>query len=147
MASGTDAAAAAGADDTTAAATERPCARVTWRPAPGKGRGIFALRDFPAGTEIERSPVIVVPEDEMIHRPEQPTVFEQYLLYWSDEPGRELVMGGGFLMFYNHSHDPNIEFRTGPDPETMSVYTLRDVAAGEELTYDYDVELWFSPAP
>lgn len=54
-------------------------------------------------------------------------------------------MGGGFLMFYNHGDEPNVEFEDGPEPETISVIALRDIAAGEELTYDYDIELWFTP--
>ena len=94
-----------------------------------------------------RAPVIVVPLGDLLHRPVPQTVPDQYLLYWSDEPGRELVMGGGLLMFYNHADDPNIEFRDGPDPETMSVFTVRAVRAGEELAYDYGVPLWFTPAP
>ena len=123
-----------------------PAALVGWRHIPGKGRGIVAFHDFPAGAELERSPVIVVPEADLLRRPSSRTVLDQYLLYWSDEPGRELAMGGGFLMFYNHSDHPNIEFCTGPDPETMSVIALRDIAAGEELVYDYGIELWFTPA-
>lgn len=123
-----------------------PVALVGWRHISGKGRGIVALRDCRAGTELERSPVIVVPEADLLKRPSSRTVLDEYLLYWSDEPGRELAMGGGFLMFYNHSERPNIEFRTGPDPETMSVIALRDIAAGEELVYDYAIELWFTPA-
>jgi SET domain-containing protein len=99
-----------------------------------------------AGTELERSPVIVVPLADLAARAEPPTVPDQYLLYWSDEPGRELAMGGGLLMFYNHSAEPNVEFHTGPDGESISVVALRDVAAGEELTYDYGVPLWFTPA-
>jgi SET domain-containing protein len=27
------------------------------------------------------------------------------------------------------------------------VSTLRDVKAGEELTFDYEIPLWFNPAP
>lgn len=127
-------------------AVPAPTTLVGWRYIPGKGRGIVALRDYLAGTELERSPVIIVPDADLLKRPSCPTVFDQYLLYWSDEPGRELVMGGGFLMFYNHSDRPNIELRTGPDPDTMSVVALRDIAAGEELVYDYGIELWFTPA-
>jgi hypothetical protein len=124
-----------------------PCGRVTWRQVPGKGRGVVSIGAWPAGAELERSPVIVVPFADLIHRPEAPTVPEQYLLYWSDEPERELVMGGGLLMFYNHSESPNVEFYDGPEPETMSVIALRDIADDEELTYDYGVPLWFRPAP
>jgi uncharacterized protein len=123
-----------------------PVGLVTWRAIPGKGRGVVALRDCPAGTEVERAPVIVVPRAQIFQRPGSPTVFEQYLLAWEEEPGKELAMGCGLLMVYNHSREPNVEFRDGPEPETMSVVTLRDVAAGAELTYDYDVELWFPEA-
>ncbi len=116
---------------------------VDWKVDARRGRCVIAAVACKAGTEVERSPVIIVPATDMLSRDDGLTVFEQYLLYWSEEPGRELVMGGGLLMFYNHSDDPNIEFETGPEPETMSVITLRDVEAGEELTYDYGVPLWF----
>lgn len=121
--------------------------RVTWRAIAGKGRGVVAVGGWPAGTELERSPVIPCPFDHLVHRPDDPTVPEQYFLHWSDDPGQETCMGGGLLMFYNHGANPNIEFRGGPEPETMSVFALRDVVDGEELVYDYDVELWFTPAP
>jgi uncharacterized protein len=123
-----------------------PVGLVDWRMIDGKGRGVVAVRDCPAGTELERSPVIIVPDHDLLDRGSDLTVFDQYLLYWSDEPGKAVAMGGGMLMIYNHSRAPNIEFHTGPEPETMSVIALRDIAAGEELTYDYDVPLWFAEA-
>ena len=104
----------------------------------------MALEDCAAGVEVERAPVIVVPAHEVPDR-DYNTVFDQYLLYWSDEPGAELAMGCGLLMIYNHSSNPNIEFHSGPEPLTMSVITTRAVKAGEELLYDYDCELWFEP--
>src|SRR5262245_51219079 len=126
---------------------EPPVGLVALRRIPGKGRGVVAVKACKAGTELERSPVIVVPIDDLLDREDPPTVPDQYLLDWSEEPGRELAMGCGFLMLYNHSADPNVEFWTGPDPETMSVIAIRDIAAGEELVYDYGVPLWFTPAP
>ena len=130
-----------------AGAGSAPSTLVGWRHIPGKGRGVVALRDFPAGTELERSPVIVVPDSDLLARPSSSsrTMFDQYLLHWSDEPGREHAMGGGLLMFYNHSGQPNVQFREGPEPETMAVIALRDIAAGVELVYGYGIELWFTP--
>lgn len=113
---------------------------------PGKGRGVVATETCPEGTEVERAPVIVVPVDDILECDDRDTVFDQYLLYWSDRPGEEVAMGCGLLMIYNHSTHPNVEFRGGPEPYTMSVVTTRAVQAGEELTYDYDCELWFDPA-
>ena len=51
------------------------------------------------------------------------------------------------LMFYNHSDTPNVELEEGPEPFTMSVFALRDIAPGEELMYDYGVPLWFEQLP
>ena len=121
----------------------RSVALVSWQLVPGKGRGVVAVVACKAGTEVERSPVVVVPADDLLVRPHGRTVPDQYLLHWSEAPGRELAMGLGLLMLYNHSNRPNVAFETGPEPDTMSVLALRDIAAGEELTYDYDVPLWF----
>ena len=123
--------------------TAPPYGLVTWRLLPGKGRGVVARVSCTAGTELERSPVIIVPDEDLLDLDHRDTVPDHYLLYWSDEPGRELAMGCGLLMIYNHSTDPNVEFTDGPEPETMSVIALRDIVAGEELTYDYGVDLWF----
>ena len=125
----------------------RPIGLVVWQMIPGKGRGVVAVRDCAGGAELERSPVIIVPDEDLIEHEKTLTVFDQYLLYWSDEPGKNVAMGAGLLMIYNHSDSPNVEFRDGPEPESMSVVALRDIVAGEELTYDYDVPLWFRPAP
>ena len=130
-----------------AVAAAPPTGVVTWSRIAGKGRGVVARVDCRAGTEVERAPVIVVPEDDLLDIDHRDTVHDHYLLYWSDEPGRELAMGCGLLMIYNHSGAPNVEFTDGPEPETMSVMALRDIAAGEELTYDYGVALWFDEAP
>ena len=124
-----------------------PVGLVTWRAIPGKRRGVVAVRDCAAGTELERSLVIFVPDRDLVERDDPPTVFDEYLMYWSDEPDREVVMGTGLLMIYNHSSSPNVELEDGPDADTMSVIALRDIKAGEELTYDYDTELWFEPHP
>jgi SET domain-containing protein len=119
---------------------------VDWSYIEGKGRGVIARQACAAGTEVERSPVIIVPASHLLEKDEGLTVLEEYLLYWSEEEGRELAMGEGLLMIYNHSSDPNVEFETGPEPDTMSVIALRDISAGEELTYDYGVALWFQAA-
>ncbi len=126
-------------------APEAPTGLVGWRAVPGKGRGVVALRDCVVGTELERAPIVVVPDDDIVHRDNGHTVLDQYLLYWSDEDGREHALGGGLLMFYNHSITPNVLLRDGPEADTMSVFAARDIRAGEELVYNYDIELWFEP--
>lgn len=140
-----DHARAASAAESVEYAPEPPVGLVGWRTVPGKGRGVVALRDCRAGTELERAPIVVVPDSDIVHRDDGHTVLDQYLLYWSDELGREHALGGGLLMFYNHSTTPNVALHDGPEPQTMSVFAARDIRAGEELVYNYDIELWFEP--
>jgi hypothetical protein len=50
--------------------------------------------------------------------------------------GKTVIDGHGMAMFINHSCDPNCE--TEEDEEgRVWIASIRDIAAGEELTYDY----------
>jgi SET domain-containing protein len=60
---------------------------------------------------------------------------ETYLFGLSD--GKHVIDGDGIAAFVNHCCDPNCE------PEEVDgriwIVALRDIAAGEELTYDYNL--------
>ncbi len=49
--------------------------------------------------------------------------------------GSTVIDGHGTAMFLNHSCDPNCE--TEEEKERVWIMAIRDIAAGEELTYDY----------
>lgn len=49
--------------------------------------------------------------------------------------GREVIDGHGTAMFINHSCDPNCE--TDEIDDRVWIIAIRDIKAGEELTYDY----------
>jgi hypothetical protein len=49
--------------------------------------------------------------------------------------GEVVIDGHGMAMFVNHSCDPNCE--TDEEEGRVYIATIRDIAAGEELTYDY----------
>lgn len=49
--------------------------------------------------------------------------------------GSEVIDGHGTAMFLNHSCDPNCE--TEEENGRVWIKAIRDIAAGEELTYDY----------
>ncbi|MBV8631247.1 MAG: SET domain-containing protein-lysine N-methyltransferase [Silvibacterium sp.] len=51
--------------------------------------------------------------------------------------GSKVIDGHGIAMFINHSCDPNCE--TGEVRGHVWIKALRDIAAGEELTYDYNL--------
>jgi SET domain-containing protein len=53
------------------------------------------------------------------------------------EDGRNVIDGDGLAAFINHSCDPNCE----PDEigGRVFIFAIRDIKAGEELTYDYNL--------
>ncbi|MFB3915394.1 MAG: SET domain-containing protein [Terriglobales bacterium] len=59
-----------------------------------------------------------------------------YLFGLSD--GAHVIDGHGTAAFINHSCDPNCETEEDDDRRVWIV-ALRDIAAGEELTYDYNL--------
>ena len=61
--------------------------------------------------------------------------FVTYLFGYGD--GEMVIDGFGTAMFINHSCDPNCE--TEDDNDHIYVVAIRDIAAGEELTYEYNL--------
>jgi len=113
---------------------------------PGKGRGVVATQAIAKGETVERSPVLPI-----ALRDSECPALNDYCMAWGEaldtcEPGTECCVGLGYLMLYNHSAAPNLTIRRHFDVNEMSMVALRDIAAGEELTYDYDVPLWFTAA-
>ena len=52
--------------------------------------------------------------------------------------GSTVIDGFGIAMFLNHSCDPNCETEQDAN-HRIFISTIRDVAAGEELTYEYNL--------
>jgi uncharacterized protein len=61
--------------------------------------------------------------------------FETYLFGLAD--GKYVIDGDGIAAFINHSCDPNCE--VGEIDGRIFIIATRDIAAGEELTYDYNL--------
>jgi len=57
-------------------------------------------------------------------------------LYGMDD-GKTVIDGFGMAAFVNHSCQPNCE--TDQIGDHVWIIALRDIAAGEELTYDYNI--------
>ncbi len=120
--------------------------KITLARIEGKGRGVVATAQIAAGEVVERSPVLPI----ALADSECPAL-NDYSMAWGEaeercEPGTECAVGLGYLMIYNHSARPNLTIRRHFDTNEMSMVALRDIAAGEELTYDYGVPLWFAEA-
>lgn len=116
---------------------------VIWNDVPGKGRGVFATQPIKKGEIIEVAPVVPVSKK---HVPDGAPP-DMYVLDWDEDvKGKEYAMALGYIMLYNHSPDANMELESDLEALTVTAVALRNIKAGEELTWDYGCELWFEAA-
>jgi DNA phosphorothioation-dependent restriction protein DptG len=51
----------------------------------------------------------------------------------------------GYTSLLSHSYDPNCTFVRHIDEQIIEVFAERNIRAGQELTIDYQMTLWFQP--
>ena len=118
-------------------------AAINWREVEGKGRGIFTRRLIKKGEVIEIAPVVPMDKSDI---PEEGGPPDGYVLEWlEDEPGKEHALVLGYIMFYNHGENPNVHLESDFENNVVTVTALRDIPPDEEITWDYNCELWFDP--
>lgn len=120
-------------------------AKIGWRViSEEKGRGVFALRDIKKGEVVEVAPVVPVSKEDVKNNGDAP---DGYLLQWDEETeGEEYCMPLGYIMLYNHSSEPTLEIECDMEDYTMTAIATRDIKVGEELTWDYAIDVWFDPS-
>jgi SET domain-containing protein len=116
-----------------------------------KGRGVIALQDIKSGELIERSPVLIIPHKD---RPAvDPTIVFTYVFMWEKGTVEEdlykhtgrAAIALGYTSLLNHSYTPNATFHRHIDDLLIDIVAARDIRAGEEVTIDYQMTLWFDP--
>ena len=113
----------------------QPSDLIEVRRSPGKGRGVFATKFIPAGTVIERVPMIVFPEKEL-ETDEGFSTLYHYCFEWGKGT---VALAMGFGSIYNHSYSPNARYDDAHN--RVKIFTaLRDIAADEEITISYNGE-------
>ena len=114
------------------------------RPSPIQGLGAFATRPIPAGTRvIEYAGERLTPAEAEARYPDAPGERHHTFLFALEdvvdgvdvEVVVDAAVGGNEARFLNHSCAPNCDVVV--EDARLWVETLRDVAPGEELTYDY----------
>ena len=99
----------------------------------GKGRGVFARRSIEAGEVIETCPVLVLPSGSI---EDFSAGIGAYVFEW----GRgKLALALGYGSLYNHSYRPNARYVDLAE-RTKLFTAIRDIAAGEEITVNYNGE-------
>jgi hypothetical protein len=116
-----------------------------------KGRGIFTRKAIKADTQIEKSPVIVMTNDD--RQLLDKTLLHDYIFEWQPEGANLCCMALGWVPLYNHSYSSNCEYGMDYEDGTINILTVRDIKAGEELTINYNgtwnntEKVWFDVSP
>ena len=114
---------------------------------PNKGRGVVTLKKIAKDTVVEHSPVIVM--DAAARQLLDQTTLHDYIFVWGNNAD-QCCMAQGYVSIYNHAIGSNCEYFMNFDDNTMQIKTVRDIAAGEELTINYngdwdnEEDVWFA---
>jgi SET domain-containing protein len=107
------------------------------RASPMQGLGAFATRRIAAGTRlIEYTGERLTPAESDARYPEVAGErHHTFLFAIDDEIVIDAAVNGNEARFINHSCDPNCDAIV--DDGRIWIETIRDIASGEELAYDY----------
>jgi SET domain-containing protein len=104
------------------------------------GRGAFALRRIAAGTRIVEYTGERITHAEADARYDDAAMAHHhtYLMVVNRKTVIDAAVGGGEARIINHSCDPNAAIVVSRG--RVFIDALRDIAAGEEICYDYSYE-------
>ena len=105
------------------------------------GRGVFTDESIEAGVVIEIAPVIVMSGTDRQKLDE--TALHDYIFEWGDDTS-ECCMALGYVPMYNHSYTSNCDYEMDFDAHTITITTMRQINAGEELFINYNGD-WDNP--
>jgi hypothetical protein len=111
--------------------------RIQVRRSTVHGRGVYAVQDIAAGdTLIEYVGEIISWEEAQVRHPHDPANPNHTFYFHIDESRViDALVGGNSSRWINHACEPNCE--ADEQDGRIFIKALRDIAAGEELNYDY----------
>ena len=117
------------------------------RDAGVKGRGAFATRNFAAGEYVGPYVGTLTTDDETIARYCAENILSaslkcDYLFHVNDTYSIDAQNSTHFSRYFNHAEHGNLVSSTDEDELRVDFYAARDIAADEELTFDYGVRYW-----
>ncbi|MFC7321253.1 SET domain-containing protein [Halobacillus campisalis] len=108
-------------------------------------RGVFATRDIAKSELIHQAPVIPYPNEE--HDFIEKTRLADYAFEYGENHSAFVL---GYGMMFNHSYEPNANYKINFENDTFDFYAYRDIKAGEEVLINYngfvdnEDPLWFN---
>jgi|SRR5450432_241040 len=110
-------------------------------PTVAMGRGVFTDAPIETDTVIEIAPVIVM--DAADRQKLDETLLHDYIFEW-DKKKKECCMALGYVPVYNHSYTSNCEYEMDFAAQTITIKTVKQIKAGEELFINYNGD-WNDP--
>jgi len=107
------------------------------------GKGVFASEEIKKGEIIEVTPILVLDFSDFVDT-KWNLLFEYY--FWLDD---FVVLALGYGSMYNHSENPNCEYKINKEDKTMAFTALKDISKDEEILFNYSssaskkAPLWF----
>ncbi len=111
-------------------------------PIAGKGRGVVTTRAIKRNKLVESGPVIKMTKRDRLDRS---TVLSHYPFEWTEPPYVQ-AFPLGWAGLLNHSDTPNCRIEMDIKGEVLSIFTLKAIPAGDELTWNYGIDPWFDVA-
>jgi SET domain-containing protein len=115
----------------------KPGRRIVVRRSPIHGKGVFATRRIPKGTRIIEYKGRRISEEAADNKYGDDEGTHTFLFLCEDQVVIDANYGGNSSRWINHSCDPNCE--AAEEDGRVFVDAVRDIRAGEELTYDYQL--------
>ena len=116
--------------------TRQPVRRIDVRDSAVHGRGVYATRFIPEGTRIIEYTGRRVSWERAADDENDPHTF---IFGLDNGEVIDPTIGGNDARWINHCCDPNCE--AIEEDDRIFIYATRDVEAGEELFYDYALEI------
>jgi len=119
---------------------------LTIAPSEKGGRGVFTIKNIPAGTVIEISPVLVLTSKE--RKTIEKTKLFDYIFEWGTRR-RFGCLALGYVSLYNHDYSSNCDYEMDFDNNLMTIKTVKPVKKGNELCINYNADpnskdqVWF----
>ncbi len=111
------------------------------------GKGVYTSSAIKENIIIEISPVVVMTAEE--RKLLDQTRLYDYIFEWQTELNK-CCMALGYIAVYNHAYESNCEYEMDYETELISIKTMRDIEAGEELFINYNgnwndaTPIWFA---
>jgi uncharacterized protein len=113
-------------------------------PSSRGGRGVFASQHIDDEVLLMTAPLLLIPGAQRDHLAR--TIVDDYVYEWDDDGTAALVLGISSMI--NHATEPNAFLWLIPDDTSAELWSIREIAEGEEVTVSYRAEgpaapLWF----